>query len=64
MVDTDAVVSLIQPGVSKAQMQPCDVQARGVTGAQLDIVGEQEVEFTLRNKNGSMIFVHTFMVSL
>jgi len=34
MVDTGAMVSLIQPGISKAYVQPCDVQARGVTGTQ------------------------------
>jgi len=34
MVDTGAMVSLIQPGISKAQLQPCDVKARGVTGTQ------------------------------
>ena len=45
MVDTGAMVSLIQPAVSKACVQPCDVQARGVTGSQLEILGEQEVEF-------------------
>jgi hypothetical protein len=28
MVDTGTMVSLIQPGISKAQVQPCDVQAR------------------------------------
>jgi hypothetical protein len=36
MVDTGAMVSLIQPGVSKAQVQSCDVNVRGVTGTQLD----------------------------
>jgi len=50
MVDTGAMVSLIQPGISKTQVQPCDVQARGVTGTQLDILGEQEVIFFLKNK--------------
>ena len=34
------MVSLIQPEISKAQVQPCDVQARGVTGTRLDILGE------------------------
>ena len=28
------MVSLIQPGIGKAQVQPCNVQARGVTGTQ------------------------------
>ena len=41
MVDSGAMVSLIQPGISKAQMRPCDVEVRGVTGTRLDILGEQ-----------------------
>ena len=63
MVDTGAMVSLIQPGVSKAQVQSCDVKARGVTGMQLEILGEQEVEFTVRNQDYYLIFKNTFAVS-
>ena len=43
MVDTGAMVSLIQPTVSNAQVRPCNVQARGVTGTELDILGEQQL---------------------
>ena len=63
MVDTGAMVSLIQPGISKAQLRLCDVQARGITGTELDILGEQEIEFKLYGKEGHMNFVHTFVVS-
>jgi len=63
MVDTGAMVSLIQTGISKEQVQPCDVQASGVTGRQLDILGKQKVEFNLRSSNGDTTFVHTFVVS-
>ena len=63
MVDTGAMVSLVQPKISKAQMQPCDVQARGVTGTQLEVLGEQEIEFVLRNNETCRHFVHTFIVS-
>jgi hypothetical protein len=63
MVDTGAMVSLIQPGISEAQVQPCDVQARGVTGTQLDIAGEQTVTFGLRGNSEYMTFTHTFVVS-
>jgi hypothetical protein len=45
-------------------VQSCDVQARGVTGTKLDILGEREVEFILRSNNGDMTFVHQFVVSL
>ncbi len=37
MVDTGAMVSLIQPNISNAQVRTRDVQARGVTGTQLYI---------------------------
>ena len=63
MVDTGAMVSLIQPGISIAQVQPCDVQARGVTGTQLEVIGEQKVAFIMRNEDYYMAFVHTFVVS-
>ena len=63
MVDTGAMVSLIQPAVSKACVQPCDVQARGVTGTQLEILGEQEVEFILKDGNDWMSFKDKFVIS-
>ena len=56
MVDTGAMISLIQPGISKAQVHPYYVQARGVTGTQLKVIGEQEVEFTVWNKDYCMTF--------
>ena len=63
-VDTGAMVSLIQPGLSKAQTQPCDIKARGITGTQLKILGEQEVTFDIKLGNTSLVtFVHTFVVS-
>jgi hypothetical protein len=63
MVDTGAMVSLIQPGISKAQVRACDVQARGVTGTKLDILGEQEIELILKGNNGDVTVTHTFVVS-
>jgi hypothetical protein len=32
MVDTGAMVSIVQPAISGAQVHPCDVKARGITG--------------------------------
>jgi len=49
MVDTGAMVSFIQPTVSKEPMRACDVQARGVTGTQLDILGEQQIQFGIKS---------------
>ena len=63
MVDTGAMVLLIQPGVSKAQVQSCDVKARDVTGMKLEILGEQEVEFIVRDRDYYLTFKHTFIVS-
>jgi len=57
------MVSLIQSGISKAQLRLCDVQTRGITGTQLDILGEQEIKFKLYDKGEHMTFVHTFVVS-
>jgi hypothetical protein len=63
VVDTDAIFSLIKPGICDAQVRASDVQARGVTGTQLDIRGEQLVAFTIRHKDQYMTFRHTFVVS-
>jgi len=63
MVDTGTIVSLIQPGISRAQVQPCDVQARGITGIQVDILGEQKVRFVLQSDRGKKVFEHTLVVS-
>jgi predicted aspartyl protease len=62
MVDTGAMVSVVQPGVSKARVQPCDVRATCVTGTQLEILGEQEIEITLRNEGYGVSRVHMFLV--
>ena len=63
MVDTGAMVSLIHPGISRAQVQFCDVKARGVTGRKLEILGEQEVEFSIKGQDFYLTFKHTFIVS-
>jgi len=61
MVDTGTMVSIIQPTVSKTQMRVCDVQARGVTGTELEISGEQ-IEFSIKSLDGYVKFEHTFIV--
>ena len=63
MVDTGAMVSLIQPNISEAQVRACDVQARGVTSTQLEVFGEQLVEFTLLHKDYFVTFIHPFVIS-
>jgi hypothetical protein len=49
MADTGAMASLIKPGISKAQLPACEVQARGISGTLLRVFGKQEVEFSIRN---------------
>jgi hypothetical protein len=49
MADTVAMASLIKPGISKAQLRACEVQFRGIPGTLLSVLGEQEVEFGIRN---------------
>ena len=61
MVDTGAMVSLIQPGISRAQVQSCDVKARGVTGTKLEVRGEQEFEFGIKGQC-YLTFKYTFIV--
>jgi len=63
MVDTGAMVSLIKPGVSRAQIQSCEVTARGVTGTELEVLGEQEVTFSMKGQGCCLTFKHTFVVS-
>jgi len=63
MVDTGAMISLIQPEISRAQVQSCDVKARGVTDTILEVLGEQDVEFIIINQDCCLIFKHTFIVS-
>ena len=57
------MISIVQPNISKAQVQPCDIKARGITGTQLDVIGEQEIKFTLQSNEHDTTFVHTFLVS-
>ena len=39
------------------------MKSSGVTGTQLKVLGEQEIEFTIRNEDYYLTFVHTFIVS-
>jgi hypothetical protein len=61
-VDTGATVSLIKPTVSEARVRKSQLQARGVSGTNLEILGVQEVKFTIGFPTGSMTFIHSFMV--
>jgi hypothetical protein len=49
IVDTGSSISLIQPGVSSSEISDANVSPIGVTGANLGIEGEQEVEFSFRD---------------
>jgi hypothetical protein len=62
VVDTGATVLLIKPTVSEARVRQSRLQARGVSGTNLDILGVQEVKFTIGFPKRSMTFIHSFMV--
>jgi hypothetical protein len=62
VVDTGATVSLIKLTVSKAQLRKSQVQARGVSGMKLEILGVQNVKFIVRSQLGSKTFIHSFVV--
>jgi hypothetical protein len=62
VVNTGATVSLIKPTVSKAQLRKSQMQARGVSGTKLEILGVQNVKFIMRSPLGSMTFMHSFVV--
>ena len=62
IVDTGTMVSLIQPTISKAAMRSCGVQARGVTSTQLDILGEQHIQFGIKSHGDYVPFEHTIIV--
>lgn len=60
MVQSGAMVSLIQPGITVAQVNPCDVQAR----CNWHAVGYTRWKsFNLRNKGDHFTFVLIFVVS-
>jgi hypothetical protein len=62
VVDTGATVSLVKPFVSKSQYRKCAVQASGVSGTNLEILGLQNIEFRITNEDSKMTFVQAFVV--
>jgi hypothetical protein len=58
ILDTGSNVSILQPGVSRRDVRVTDTRPYGVTGAALDIRGQQHVSFVLGGKK----FSHTFLV--
>jgi hypothetical protein len=62
VVDIGATVSLIKSFVSKSQYRKCAVQARGVSGTNLEILGRQDIEFRITNEESRMTSVHVIVV--
>ena len=58
ILDTGSNVSLIKPGVSHNKIRTTSLAPFGVTGDELEIKGEQEVEFCCNNQN----YKHQFYV--
>ena len=57
-MDSGSNVSLIQPGIYRSEVRPSSTTSFGVTGDELDILGEQDVQFSVNNWNCG----HTFCV--
>jgi hypothetical protein len=64
VVDTGTTISLTSPTISKAQLRLSQVQDRGVSGMDLEILGVQKVTFKVGFQSGSMTFIHSFVVCL
>jgi hypothetical protein len=59
LIASGSSLSLINPGVSLAEIKPTDLAARGITGTKLKSIGTQEVEIVL----GTRICTHEFLVT-
>jgi len=58
IVDSGSNVSLIQPGICRSEVRPSNTTSFGVTGDVLDILGKQDVQFSVNIWN----YGHTFCV--
>ena len=59
LVDTDASMSVVQSGTSKAPLCRATLKPQCVTGKELHVLGTQMIEFTI----GSRTFGHEFIGS-
>jgi hypothetical protein len=50
LIDTGSSISLIQPGVSSANLTRANITPYGVTGDELQLRGEQLVHFTVNGQ--------------
>jgi hypothetical protein len=62
MVDNGATVSLINPVLSNSRLRRYAVQARGVSGTNLEVLRIQTVKFQLFAEQDVMKFTHDFVV--
>jgi hypothetical protein len=58
IVGTGSNISILQPGISKSELEFTDSRPYGVTGETLDVKGRQAVSFVL----GGREFNHQFLV--
>jgi len=59
LIDSGASLSLVNPGVSRAEIKPTDLAAKGITGTKLKSMAAKEIEVKL----GHRIHVHEFLVT-
>jgi len=58
ILDTGSNISIMQPGISKSNVQVTTMEPYGVTGDTLDIKGQQTVTFRMNGRR----FTHPFLV--
>lgn len=59
VVDTSATVSFIKPAVNKAQIRKCKMEARGVSGTNLKVLGIQTIKLQIESETEVMTFIHS-----
>ena len=50
LIDSRASLSFVKRGVSRAEVRPTDLAARGITGTKLKTTGTQEIKLRLGNR--------------
>jgi hypothetical protein len=58
LIDSRASLSLVKPGVSRAEIRPTGMATREITGTKFKSIGFQEIGVELGNR----IYLHEFLV--
>jgi hypothetical protein len=59
LIDSGTSLSLVKPGVSRAEVKPTDLAARGITGTKSKSLGVQDIKIKLGNRT----YTHEFLMT-